>query len=188
MKNKVLPLLFFLIMAGSLQGIAQSVVDPKNPKNLGIRNVYWVEAGFGMSNLGWISSYSINLETFNNIMLVAGISNLSKGDLKPEKSFYERESWYAGLGIINKKGASLKMVSAAISFSDYRHSVFEGQFTDAGIPMHQVRASEAIGIRLEGKIVPNNGWAGFAVSPFVDINSTQSIVGASMAIALGRMW
>ena len=108
--------------------------------------------------------------------------------LKPGGSCFKRESWYAGLGIINKKGASLKMVSASISFSDFQQSIFEGQYTDAGVAMHRIRTSEAIGIRLEGKIVPNNGWAGFAVSPFVDINGSQSMVGASMAIALGRMW
>ncbi len=188
MKNKILPLLFLFMVLGSMHGVAQSVEDPKNPKNLGIRNVYWVEAGFGMSNQGWTGSYSINLETINNIMLVAGISNLSRGGLKPEKTFYERESWYAGLGIINKKGSSLKMVSASISFSDFTQSIFEGQYSDAGVPMHRINTSDAIGIRLEGKIVPNNGWAGFAVSPFVDINGTQSMVGVSMAVALGRMW
>jgi hypothetical protein len=188
MKSKLLPVLFLFMIIGCMQGLAQTVASSENPKNLGIRNVYWVEAGFGMSNLGWISSYSINLETVKNIVLVAGISNLSKGDLRPEKSFFERESWFAGLGIINKKGNSLKMISASVSFSDFQHSVFEGQFTDAGIPTYQLRTSEVVGVRLEGKIVPNNGWVGFAVSPFVDINSRQSIVGASMAIAIGRMW
>ncbi|MFC2186489.1 hypothetical protein ACFCT7_04150 [Fulvivirgaceae bacterium LMO-SS25] len=188
MKLKLLPVLLLFMVMGCMQGLAQTVVDPKNPKNLGIRNVYWVEAGFGMSNLGWISSYSINLETVKNIMVVAGISNLSKGGLSPEQSFYERESWYAGLGLINKKGASLKMVSISASFSDFEHNIFEGQYTDAGVPMHQIKTSEAIGVRIEGKIVPNNGWAGFAVSPFVDINGSKSMVGASMAIALGRMW
>ncbi len=89
MKLKLLPVLFLFMVIGCMQGLAQTVVDPKNPKNLGIRNVYWVEAGFGMSNLGWISSYSINLETVKNIMVVAGISNLSKGGLSPEQSFYE---------------------------------------------------------------------------------------------------
>jgi hypothetical protein len=188
MKIKILSVFFLFMVIGCLEGTAQNVEDPKNLKNLGIRNVYWVEAGFGMSNLGWISSYSINLETINSIMLVGGISNLSKGGLKPEQSFYERESWYAGLGIINKKGASLKMLSASISFSDFENHIFEGQYTDAGIAIHEVRASEAIGVRLEAKLVPNNGWVGFAVTPFVDINGSQSMVGASMAIALGRMW
>ena len=91
MKIKLLPLLFLFMVLGSLQGIAQNVVDPKNPKNLGIRNVYWLEAGFGMSNLGLISSYSIKLETVKDKILVAGISNLPKCSLKPKVNF---KKWY----------------------------------------------------------------------------------------------
>lgn len=72
MKSKLLPVLLLFMVIGCMQGLAQTVASSENPKNLGIRNVYWVEAGFGMSNLGWISFYSINLETVKKYSIGGG--------------------------------------------------------------------------------------------------------------------
>jgi hypothetical protein len=189
MKNTLA--LVLLLLAISLQPlmaqVAPSNAEAKIDKR-GIRNVYWAEAGFGMSNEGWVGGASISLETVKNILLLGGISNLDKGGLVPESSYFERQSRFIGLGYVNKAGESLKILSLSYSSSDFTQAVFSGQFSSSGVPEHDFNFRTVGGVRLDFRIIPNNGWAGLSFNPFVDINGVQSIVGAKINIALGRMW
>lgn len=186
-KRFLLPCLLFVWLAPTLS-FAQNIPDPEKEDKRGTRNVYWAEAGFGMSNEGWVGEASLHLETIKGLLLVGGISNLSKGDLKPQKTYFERESFFLGLGYVNKKGVSLKVISASLSFSDFTQGVFSGVFDQFGVPVHDINQSSVTGLRLDAKVIPNNGWVGLSFNPFVDINSRQTIIGATTRIALGRMW
>jgi hypothetical protein len=180
-------LLLFLVI-NALGAFAQSQSEVLKPDLRGIRNVFWAEAGFGMSNEGWVGGLSGTVETIKNVVITAGVSNLDKGDLRPESSYFERQSWYAGVGYVNKAGQSLKVFTLSLSSSDFTHAVFSGRYNQAGSPEHDFIPSSTMGIRLDARIIPNNGWAGLSFNPFVDLNGTQSIVGAQVMIALGRLW
>lgn len=186
MRKHVLLLSFLLL--GSSGAFAQLMPEQVKPDLRGIRNVFWAEAGFGMSNEGWVGGLSGTIETIKNVVITGGISNLDKGDLRPESSYFERKSWYAGVGYVNKSGQSLKVFTISLSDSDFTHAVFSGRYNPAGSPEHDFIPSTALGVRLDARIIPNNGWAGLSFNPFVDINGTQTLVGAQVMIALGRMW
>jgi hypothetical protein len=186
LKLTLFALLLFLISPVIAQNTEEEPVDPKKAK--GTRAVYWAEAGFGFSSQAWSSQLSVNLELFNNIVLTAGYENSSRGDERPYKSFYEHSGFFGGLGLVNKKGMALKMVSVGVSQMDYTIYSYQGQNTIQGLAIHEISTKDAMGVRIEGRIIPNNGWVGLAFSPFININSVNTFVGANVSIALGRMW
>jgi hypothetical protein len=76
----------------------------------------------------------------------------------------------------------------SLSDSDFTHAVVSGRYRPAGSPEHDFIPSTSLGVRLDARIIPNNGWAGLSFNPFLDINGTQTLVGAQVMIALGRLW